>query len=414
MQFDHVIIGGSAGAVSAVEAIRARDKRETIAVIHNEDVPAYSRPLISELLTEEKNLQEILFRDSMFWKKHKIALIHDIAVRIDIGNRQIILEKRQKIEFNQLLLATGGIPIIPRIQGIGDQAYTYTNIADVNRLSSVLSQSNKIVVIGGGLIGVSLSEALAKIGKKVVIVELQERVLSQALDKFSASILQEQMRRAGIQLITGRSVSAVCQRSRKVTKVELDNGDTISCDLVIIAVGVKPNAQLAADAGITVNHGIIVDDMMRTNIPEIYACGDVAEVYDFVHSDYRPLALWSVAMGSGKIAGSNMAGGENRYGGATAMNALKYFNTPIITAGETTTNNSIEVSTQGEKNRYKKFVFKDDTLIGFTLVGDVEQAGLFLYLMKKHIDVKFLKREFCSPDFSLIRLPKRIRAEVLA
>jgi len=299
MKFDHVVIGGSAGAVSAVEAIRNLDKKAAIVVVHDEAALAYSRPLISKLLTGEKDLEGIIFRSGEFWKKYNVQLIHDKAIEIDADDRTLTLARGRRIEFGDLLLAVGGEPITPRIEGSEEQVYTFTTIADVERLSPLLPRFHRVVVVGGGLIGVSLSEALCKIGKKVTVVELKDRILSQALDERASSILESKMQQAGVELLTGRSIASMHWQGERVSKIELDTGETMSCDLVVTAIGVRPNIRLAAEAGVTVNHGIVVDDTMQTNFPEVYACGDAAEIYDFVRKAHRPLArtLWTAPTG---------------------------------------------------------------------------------------------------------------------
>ncbi|MEM4245837.1 MAG: FAD-dependent oxidoreductase [Candidatus Bathyarchaeia archaeon] len=416
MNFDYLMVGGSAGSVSAVEAIRSVDKNGTIALIHREEVPGYSRPLITEVLAGEMRLDGILFRNGGFWETSRVHLIHDEATFIDVDDRTVTLLGGKKVGYGKILLAVGGKPIMPRLDCTDVEVHSFTSISDVERLRSALYSSDRVVVIGGGLIGVGLSDALCRIGKKVTVVELKDRIIPNALDSEGASILQGAMGRWGVNLVLGRSVEEICRRSGGDIQVKLDNGETLIGDLVVAAIGVKPETRLAAEAGAAVDLGIEVEETMRTSVPELYACGDAAEVYDYIRGDRRPLPQWPVARGTGKIAGLNMAGVESFYEGSTTMNAFSYFNTPIITAGENSIDRSYTVVSRLENGGgvYRRFVLKEDVIVGFALVGDVERAGLFLRLMKHRAELGQLKRELCSSDFMLTSLPKRLRVEVLS
>jgi NAD(P)H-nitrite reductase large subunit len=416
LRFEHLIVGGSAGAVSAVEAIRSVDEDASIAVVYDEEVPGYSRPLISHFLAGELSLDGIMFRSVDFWSRNKVRLIHDAVVEVDPDDRVVKLAGGERLGYGRMLLAVGGEPITPKLEGEGGgELYTFTTLKDAEKISSRLSDRHRVAVIGGGPIGVSLAEALTKRGKKVTLIELKTRVLSQVLDERASRILEGEMTRAGVEVLTGRAVAAVHRNGGRTLSLELDNGEKRLCDLAVAAIGVKPRVRLAEEAGIAVNRGITVDDAMHTSAPEIYACGDVAEVYDFAHGLHRPLALWPVARGSGKTAGYSMAGLDARYEGATAMNAMNYFNTPIITVGSVNPEDPHMVSIRLDKGRssYRRIVLKDGLIVGFTLMGEVEQAGLLLYLMRRRINVGHFKGRLCSPQFGLTILPQRVRREVL-
>lgn len=416
LRFEHLIVGGSAGAVSAVEAIRSVDKGASIAVVYDEEVPGYSRPLIPHFLAGELGLDGMMFRSMEFWSKNRVRLIHDAVVEVDPDDRVVKLAGGGRLEYGRMLLAIGGEPITPELEGIDrEELYTFTTLEDAERISTRLSEAHRVAVIGGGFIGISLAEALTKRGKKVILIELKPRVLSQALDERASRILEGKMAKAGVEVLTGRAVAAVHREGGRTLRLELDNGEKRLSDLLVAAIGVKPKVHLAEEAGIAVNSGITVDEAMRTSIPEIYACGDVAEVYDFAHGLHRPLALWPVARGSGKIAGYNMAGLEALYEGATAMNAMNYFNAPIITAGLVNPKSPhLVLSRLDERGgSYSRIVLKDGLIVGFTLLGEVEQAGLLLYLMRRRIDVRRFKGKLLHPQFGLSALPQKVRREVL-
>jgi NAD(P)H-nitrite reductase large subunit len=196
----------------------------------------------------------------------------------------------------------------------------------------------------------------------------------------------------------------------------LTSGEQVQCDLVIIAIGVIPRTELVAGTDVKTNRGILVDRLMRTNVSDVYASGDVAEAYDFIYGENRLLPLWPLAQQEGKVAGYNMAGKKADYPGGTAMSALKYFGIPIISIGianpkDDTAYESL-VKHEPEKKLYRKIVLKDNAIVGITLVNDIEQAGVLFHLMKNGVKVKRFKQELVSEDFCLATLPRSLRRKV--
>jgi NAD(P)H-nitrite reductase large subunit len=196
----------------------------------------------------------------------------------------------------------------------------------------------------------------------------------------------------------------------------LNSGERNRCDLVIMAIGVSPQTELAKSAGITVNRGIVVDRRMMTNIPHIYACGDVAESYDFVLEGNRLTPLWPNAYIGGRTAGFNMAGIETEYTGGTAMNSINYFGLSIATAGIVSApedQQQYETLMKSNGTIYRKVLIHDNRIVGFILVGDIDKAGILFGLMREKIDVGAFKSHLLADDFGLAYLPENIRREHL-
>jgi NAD(P)H-nitrite reductase large subunit len=270
------------------------------------------------------------------------------------------------------------------------------------------------------LIGVSATEALVKRGLKVTIVELKNWILNIVLDKEASKIIETVVEKEGVFIITGRTIQRISGRKDKddtVGGVILDNGTVIGCDIVVVAVGVIPRTELAAQTDLKLNRGILVDRFMQTNMPNVYACGDVAEAYDFIIKTNRVLALWPVARIGGRVAGYNMAGQKCEYSGATAMSAFNYFGVPIISVGLTTLDEAEGFETlifhYKEKNVYRKIVLKDGIIVGMMLIGDVERAGTIFNLMKNKINIEGFKHKLEADDFSLASLPETLRKQIL-
>ncbi|MDH5696537.1 MAG: FAD-dependent oxidoreductase, partial [Dehalococcoidia bacterium] len=367
----YLIIGNSAGGIGAAEAIREVDKAGAITIISDEPYPTYSRPLISEYLAEGRPLERMLFRPPDFYEKSNIrTLFGENVAQVNFNQHTVRLESGRTLTWQKLLLATGGLPIVPRIEGIRLKGvFTFTKLDDAKAIDRFLNQYGRkvrAVVIGGGLIGMSVTEALVKRGVEVTIVEMKERILNTILDEEASALEEKVLRQAGVDIITGHTVDRMgSYLPGEVTGVSLDDGRPVPCEMVIMAIGVQPRLDLVADSGININRGIVVDRRMATSIPDVYACGDVAEAYDFVYGENRPTPVWPNAYMGGRIAGLNMAGIPTEYQGGTAMNSLKYFGVNIVSAGMVTTlDDSCEVVSEKHNGIYRKVIIKEGQILG--------------------------------------------------
>jgi NAD(P)H-nitrite reductase large subunit len=417
----YVIVGASAAGIGAVEAIREVDPVGTVTVISDEQCPQYSRPMISDLVSGKANFDKMMCREGEFWEKNNVeALTGRTAVNLNLADKYVALDKGDHINFEKLLIATGGKPFVPKIEGSDkDGVYTFTTLSDAESLAAKIENAKSAVVVGGGLIGVSVTEALVKRGLKVTMVELKDHILSLILDPTASEMVENVISNAGVTIATGLSVQRVIgkpEADNVVGGAVLTNGEQVPCDMVIIAIGVIPRTELVSGTDVKTNRGIIVDRFMRTNVSDVYASGDVAEAYDFVLGENRLLPLWPLALQEGKVAGYNMAGKKAEYPGGTAMSALKYFGIPIISIGITNPREAsayeILVKHEPERALYKKIVLKDNVIVGITLVNDIEKAGVLFHLMKNGVNVKRLKQELLSEDFCLATLPRSLRRKV--
>lgn len=414
----YLILGNSAGAIGAVEAIREIDRQGSIALVSDEPYPAYSRPMISEYLAGQASFDKMLFRPKGFYEKMGVeTLLGRRAVRLGLDRQCLELEGGDRIAWDRLLLATGGAPFIPKMEGQDRKGVvTFTKLDDAKAIDAWLPQVRRVVVIGGGLIGVSVSEALVHRGVEVTIVELKDRILNIVLDEEGSSIAAEALRAAGVRIITERTVEAIEGSGRDGTSVGgvlLDDGQRLLCELVVVAIGVVPRLDLARENGITVNRGIVVDRHMATSHPGVYACGDVAEAHDFIYGINRVIPIWPSAFIGGRIAGHNMAGESRVYAGATPMNSLKYFGLTIVSAGIVSANGDAGFETlqlrESEARIYKKVVLKDGLITGLVMVGDIDSAGVLHGLMRDGVPVSEFKDSLLAGDFSLISLPAEVR-----
>jgi len=416
----YVVVGGSAGAIGAVEGIRKLDPAGEITVVTEEPMAPYSRPAIGEHLYGRVDLESLRFGSPDFWNEYSVQiLLGRRATSIDLADKTVKLDDSQVLGFDRLLLATGTRPFIPKMEGMDREGfYTFTGLNDVQKIRDELPRTNRAVVIGGGLIGVEAAEALVNLGVDVTVVELRGWLLNLLLDREAAKIVEAAMESRGVKLVTGQSVKEILGREGnpgRVGGVVLSNGARMECDLVVSAVGVIPRTELAVQAGLKVNRGILVGRFMQTSAPSVYACGDVAEAYELIGGGSRVFAIWSLARLGGRIAGENMAGGKVEYPGGIAMSALRYFGVPIVSVGldaqETT--KEFEVLTKRGSESYRKIVLRENRVVGFTLVRGIEAAGLIYNLIRTQTDISGSKGELLSPDFSFAHLPEKVRKRTL-
>jgi len=416
----YVIVGASAGAVGAVEGIRTLDPSGEVTVISEEAMAPYSRPSISEYLDGRVDESSLRFGLSDFWAENNAKTILGRRVNtLTLQDRKLQLDDGQSIGFDKLLLASGAKPIIPRMGGTDKDGFcTFSSIADVSKIKQKLPAASKSVVIGGGLIGIAAAEALANLGIDVTVVELRGWLLNLVLDREAAKIVESTMHRRGVNIVTGQSVQEIIGREddgSKVGCVLLSSGEHVACDLVVAAIGVTPRTELAVQAGLKVNRGIVVNRFMETSAPDVYACGDVAEAYDYSKDANQVLALWPLARLGGKVAGMNMAGGRVEYPGGVAMSALRYFDIPIISVGTVLVDdsNGYEVLLSSTGDVYKKVVLRSGEIVGFTLVGSIGSAGLLNNLMRSKTDVSKFKDKLLDEAFSFAHLPEALRRKTL-
>ena len=378
----YVIIGNSAAAVGCIEGIRKTDTKGTITVISDEPYHTYSRPLISYYLYGKVTPDKMLYRSESFYKDKNVqTLLGEKAVKIN--KKEVVLESGKKVPFDKLLIATGSSPFIPPMQGLENvkNQFTFMKYDDALAMEKVLTPASKVLIIGAGLIGLKCAEGVTKFTSDITVVDLADRILSSILDADAAAIMQKHLEDCGMRFFLSDSVS-----SFKENVAILQSGKEIAFDVLVVAVGVRPNTGLAADAGVTVEKGIVTDETQKTNVENIYAAGDCVVTQDVTFGGKRILALLPNAYMQGEVAGINMAGGHSELKNAAPMNAIGFCGYHILTAGTYTGEPIFEC----DGKSYKKLFVKDGLLKGFILMGDIKRGGIYTNIMKKQIPLDTL------------------------
>ena len=378
-KYDYILIGNSTASVAAIEGIRSVDPRGSILVVGDEERFVYGRPLISYYLLGATDERRMDYRPRSFYEDNGAELRLGVrAERIDPEEKTVTLSDGARLGYEKLLVATGSRPFDPPMEGIEHvkERFHFMTKADALALDKALSPEKRVLIVGAGLIGLKCFEGIAARVKSVAIVDLAPRILPAILDETGAKMVQGALEARGAAFFLSDSVLRF-----EGNTAHLKSGKTVAFDLLVIAVGVRPNTELIKEAGGEVRRGIAVDECGRTSLPDIFAAGDCAESFDIASGTNRVLALLPNAAFQGRAAGVNMAGGKANLDNAVAFNSIGFFGTHVMTAGV------YEGETYCERTErtYKALFTKDGLLKGFILINLPERAGIYLKLLKERI-----------------------------
>lgn len=401
----YVIIGNSAAAIGTVEGIRQYDADGAITIISDEPHHTYSRPLISYWISGKVEDNNIYYRDENFYAKNNVDTIFGKKA-VKISGHHVELDDGEKVHFDRLMVATGSKPFVPPMKGIEKvkNCFTFMTWDSVKAIKEKISDGTKVLIIGAGLIGLKAAEAMYHMNADITVVDLADRILPSILDKKAGDIMKEYIANKGTKFQLGTSVEEFSANS-----ATLKNGNKIDFDVLIIAVGVRPNTELVAEAGGNVNKGIKTDDTQRTSLSDVFAAGDCTESYDISSESEKILALLPNAYMQGEVAGKNMAGSEAHYTAAIPMNAIGFYGLHIITAGSYDGDEFVET----DGNNYKKLVFKNNHLVGYILMGDVARAGIYTTIIKEKLPVTDLNMDLLKNKPQMMLFAKSRREEKL-
>lgn len=398
----YVIIGNSAAAIGCIEGIRKVDTKGEITVISDETHHTYSRPLISYYLLGKVTRETMRYRDENFYKDNNVtALLGEKAVKID--KKEVTLESGKIVPFDKLLIATGSSPFVPPMKGLDsvENKFSFMKFDDALALENVLTPASKVLIVGAGLIGLKCAEGIGRITKDITVVDLADRILSSILDEEGATLMQKHLEEDGMKFHLSD-----CVETFDNSVAHLKSGKEVVFDVLVLAVGVRPNTELAQNAGAAVEKGIVTDETQKTTLDNVYAAGDCVLTEDVTFGGKRILALLPNAYMQGEVAGINMAGGKAEFTNGVPMNAIGFNGYHILTAGTYTG----EAITEKDGENYKKLFVKDDLLKGFILMGNVARGGIYTNIMKKKIPLSSLDSSILgTPNLSAFSESERRR-----
>lgn len=404
----YLIIGNSAAGIGGVTGIRSVDPEGEILLISSEKYHTYSRPLISYWLEGKVEKEQMIYRNLDFYTNNKVDLMLGTTVtKIDTDLKKVTLDNGEIVAFEKLLLATGSHPFVPPIAGKEGavNTFTFTTMDDALAIHKVLTEDSKVVILGAGLIGLKAAEAMLDTAANITVVDMANRVLPSVLDPEAGEMVASHLQTKGVHLKLETSIVKIGDR-----KVELNNGETLPYDVLILAVGTRPATELAEKAGLATERGIVTDIYQLTSQPTIYAAGDCTQSYDITSRTEKNMAILPNAYLQGEVAGINMAGGNAVYEKAFPLNSMGLMGLYMLTAGTA----AGEAITCSDRDSYKKFYIEDNVLRGFIVLGECQRGGIYTDLIREQIDLSTLDFDGLMKEPKLSAFTQRDRFEKLS
>ena len=415
-----IIIGNGVAGAMAAEVIRKNNKGIGISVYSDEPYPFYSRIKLPHFLGDEIRQEDTYIYTTDWYEEKGIVLYPGTKIKsIEPDKKNIITERNEKVSYDKLLLATGSTNFVPPIKGREKNGFfTLRTIKDVLSIKEYSQKNKNAILIGGGLLGLEAARGLKVRGLNVTVVEFFSRLLPRQLDETGAKVLQRLIEKMGINIVLNAQSDEVLG-GNNVGGLKLKDGRTIESNLIIISAGITPRIELAKEAGIAVNKGIIVNERLETNIKGIYAAGDCAEFQGRIYG------LWTASTEHGTIAGNNIAGVDTVYGGTTPSTTLKIVGIDLTSIGNVNPPSPPSplaplplslrgrvgvrggeglkelIREDGSDDIYKKLVIKDGKIVGAILLGDTKDVRAVVKLIKNNVDVSKFEDKLTDSKFDL-------------
>lgn len=376
-----VLIGNGMAGVGTLEQILKLDRAYDITVFGSEPHPNYNRIMLSYVLEGSKTIDDIILNDLNWYRENGITLHTGTpALRIDPENRQVIAEGGITADYDKVIIATGSNSFILPIPGSDKEGVVgFRDIADCEQMLEAAKSYRKAAVIGGGLLGLEAAKGLVNLGMDVTVVHLMEDLMERQLDRNAASMLQAELERQGVKFAMGKQTVALTGGSR-VEGLQFSDDTELEAQFVVMAVGIKPNTQLARESGLEVNRGIVVDDFMRTSMEDVYAVGECVEHRGQCYGLVAPL------FEQGFVLAKHLCGVPTEpYEGSIVSTKLKISGVDVFSAGEflDTPEHTVISSKDEWKKTYKKILLRGNTIVGAVLFGDVTESASLQKLVKQ-------------------------------
>lgn len=376
-----VILGNGIAGLSAAEAIRERNKTAHIVMISNEDYRTYNRPMLTKTMLAGFEPEQIAVHDETWYEENDITtILSRTVVAIHPEEKMVELDGGAKIQYSKLIYALGSECFVPPIKGADkEEVIAIRRVSDIQKIGQLLPKTKKVVVIGGGVLGLEAAWEFKKSKCDVTVLEVAPQLMGRQLDEAAGSLLQEIAMDEGIAIYTGVQIEEI-QGSEHVERVKLSDGREFEADMVIVSAGVRANTNLAKEAGIEIDRAIIVNEKMETNIDGIFACGDCAQ---YKGSNY---AIWPEASEQGKTAGANATGDTVEYNVPSLGLSFHGMNTALFAIGDTGKNEKLLYRTMEMKDmarkQYEKYYYVNNQLKGAILIGDVSKMAEIMEQIK--------------------------------
>lgn len=381
-----VLVGNGMAGVRAIEEILSVAKDEfQITIFGAEPHPNYNRILLSKVLQGDTDIKDITLNDWDWYEENNIQLYtNETVIKVDTENKTVITDADRIQPYDELILATGSVPFILPIPGADKKGVTaFRDIKDTDTMLATSKQYKKAAVIGGGLLGLEAARGLLNLGMDVSVIHLAPFLMERQLDATAGRLLQNELEKQGMTFLLEKQTEEIVGDDR-VEGLRFKDGTSIEADLVVMAVGIRPNTTLGAESGIPVNRGIIVNDYMQTEIPHIYAVGECAEHRGIAYGLVAPLYEQA------KVLAKHMCGIETKpYEGSVLSTQLKVSGVEVFSAGdfnESEEKKAIKVFDE-QDGIYKKIVLRGNQIVGAVLFGDSSEGNRLFSMIQKEADI---------------------------
>ncbi len=420
-----VIIGNGPAGLSAAEEIRRRDDQARITILTPEPYLFYSRPGLAYYLSGEIPWQQVIARDEAYYREHRFDLVHQACERILPDAHEVVLADGRRLRYDRLLIATGSKAVPAPFPGAALDGVVYLDTLDQARdIVKRTRKAKRAVVVGGGITALELVEGFHARGVHVHYLLRRDRYWSALLSEEESRIIETRLEEMGVDIHRRCQVQALEGKKGRVQRALLSTGESIKCDLVGVAIGVRPNIRLAKEAGLRCDRGVLVDEYLRTSDPDIFAAGDVAQIRDRWSGEYRTDSLWPSALASGRAAGANMVGANEPYEKKVPFNVARLCGIMLTAIGQAAARRSpdekdLEIS-RGSSQVWTampaaqyvrllrskgadsvRLLVRDGILVGALILGDQSLATPLIDLIGAGVDVSPILPQLQDPSIPL-------------
>ncbi|WP_102348383.1 nitrite reductase large subunit NirB [Bacillus sp. Marseille-P3661] len=380
-----ILIGNGMAGVRTIEEILKVDPNQfEITIFGNEPHPNYNRIQLSKVLQGDTEIKDITINDWDWYRENHIKLFSgESIIRID-KESQVVYSDKRAIQYDKLIIATGSLPFMLPLPGADLEGVTaFRDIKDCETMIEYSTKYKKAAVIGGGLLGLEAARGLLNLGMEVDVIHISDCLMERQLDQTAGRLLQKELEKQGMNFLLKKQTVQIIGKKR-AEGLRFGDGTKLKADLVVMAVGIKPNVALAKESGIPVNRGILVNDCLETEIPNIYAVGECAEHHGIVYGLVAPLYE------QGKVLAKQLCKEETEgYHGSIVSTQLKVSGVDVFSAGRITENEDTKsiMMYDDYKGTYKKVLIEDGKIVGAVLFGNTSEGNKLLSLINKGADV---------------------------
>jgi len=411
---NYLIIGNGGAGLRAAQTIRKRDPGGSIIMVDRERYPCYYRMRLPDYISGWKERDSVFVVKEDFYSDNGIELLReDFVTRVNPDEHEAVLEKGGTIPYDRLLIAAGARPRELTCPGYRKDGVVYLRTLDqAEDIIARTRTARSAVSLGGGLLGVEMARAFNERGLNTHYLIREDRFWPQMLDAPGSSLVEKVLEEKGVVLLKEEGIDAIEGDGGRVAKVKTTAGRELDADLVGICIGVMSNLEFLEGSGLETERGIIVDEHLRANRPDIYAAGDIAQALDVASGEHRLVTSWLNTQRQGEIAGINMSGGDAALEGVVPFNVIVIYGLPVASLG-------IDIPPEKEgyealngdypkDGKYRKLVLRDGVLVGGTLIGNIAEAQAIESLIKMQADLSPYRERLFEPGFDAKKLLQEV------